>query len=782
MNRLHRHIALLLVTILMTTAAIAQTATRSVGLHLQKAGVTLSGVNDYIDRTFGDGGTYTFEAINSYTDSYGTTHTDYQQYYRGVAVENCILIVHSEGNIVTGINGQAATAAQMEKTSATLTATQAAGKARTAMGIRAAVNPTVDKVYTRYRDAEGNERYRMAYRTHIASFADGKNVNTYIDCADGSVIKTEDLMLHANEVTEVELETLYPIVEDGEERTKRKIRMTEQTDGKYALIDEGRKIYIHEGKTNATEAPTTDAEMAQHIADISKNTPYKTSAEKDRWELYHVSDIDIDSIALHRKVGSKYVMLDTVKTNYYISICQGKKELYTNNLDNTFLNGKVPPFGLNDKFFSLETDTTYTLYIKREYKQSSSSLRNSYDTLHRQDFVATKGEKISFGSDSIFGEITVTARPNHAVDAQYAMHTSYEYYLERHGRKGFDGKETPLHVFVDFDDIYASFQKVGMNAFAWSTPPYFIATGCGDGYRKMADVYTTLDLLAHEYTHLVVMTNGRGGLKTTGETGAINEAIPDCFAVAIDMYKNGDKANWQIADGGVLIKRNNGNTMPTNMRDMSDPNMSGGNGESHGVAYPQPDTYHGEYWKNVTNLGVDAGGIHYNNGVFNYWFYLITEGSNGTNDNGDSYNVKGLGIEVTEKLLMDVVMNYMVKEATYSDMYNATRMAASDTKKYEGGVDGEVYKQVTNAWLAVGVNEVTSDVEPVVERELNVYTNGNDIMVEAEEGTEITVYSVLGQQMTSTRATAGTTVIAMPEMGSQVVIVKAGSQAKKVVL
>lgn len=762
-----KHLAILLIATLLASAATAQTATRSVGLHLQKAGITISAVDSYIDRTFGDGGTYIFKVINSYTDSYGTTHTDYQQYYRGVPVENCILIVHSEGNIVVGINGQAATAAQMQASTESITAAQAAANARTAMGVSSSVNPIIDKVYTRYRDTNGNEQYRLAYRTRLASFADGKNVNTYIDCSNGSVIKTENLMLYADNIIEREIDPLYPTAE-GFEHVKRNIRMTE-SDGVYSLTDAERNIYIHQGKTTATKAPTTDAEMVEHITKINKETPYRTSKQADKWNMYHLTDVTIDSIDSHRFIGkdSLFTWLDTASAGYYITICQEEQEVYSSKAENKVISG-IPPLELNDKFVALSPNTTYTLYIKRRYDKPPHYIFEALDTVCAYNFTPAQTGIIPFDNDSVFGTYTLTSRPDHAIDVQYAMHASYEYYLERHGRKGFDGKNTPLHVFVDFNDIY--FGKTGMQAFAWSSAPYFIATGSGDGHET-TDVYASLDLLAHEYTHLVVMTNGRGGLKTTGEPGALNEAIPDCFAVAVDMHSNGNRANWQIAEDGVLLQT-------ANMRDLANPKMSGG-GESTTVARPLPDTYGGEYWKDPSDLGADAGGIHFNNSVFNYWFYLITEGGEGTNDNNVQYSVKGLGIEQSEKLLMDVVLNYMVPEASFSDMYNATRLAA---EQHFGGTDGETYKQVTAAWQAVGVNATTSDIDPVTSAELNVYTSGNNIMVETEKDAEISIYSVLGQIITTARAQEGTTTIAMPEIGNQVVIVKVGSQAKKVLV
>jgi len=64
---------------------------------------------------------------------------------------------------------------------------------------------------------------------------------------------------------------------------------------------------------------------------------------------------------------------------------------------------------------------------------------------------------------------------------------------------------------------------------------------------------------------------------------------------------------------------------------MSDPNAQG-----------DPDTYLGNNWEFTA---IDNGGVHTNSGVQNYWYYLLSVGGTGINDNGYSYNVTGLGID-----------------------------------------------------------------------------------------------------------------------------------------
>ncbi|MGM9806219.1 MAG: M4 family metallopeptidase [Candidatus Aphodosoma sp.] len=748
----------------------ARMDTKSVGLHLAKSGVSESVMTSYIDRTFGQDGVFSFQKVRSYTDSYGTTHTDCQQYFNGVAVENCILIVHSEGGMVLGINGQVAAAGQMRGCKPAVTAIQAVNRAKSAVGIKSAARPFADLVYTRCLDNGGDECYRLAYRTRLTSLRDGVDVMAYIDGSDGSLLKTRSMTLNAavgSEIITRQLELYYP-TKEGFDRVKHDIRMTGRTDGTYTLSDDERKIYIHMGRTVSGVDNPADLAPDEYIRQIQANTPLQMSGNADEWLVLDIKDVTIDTIANIRQLadGSDPVRLDTVPLRYICTISDiDRTELFR--VPNYTPNKAIPPFTYSMSV-ELYTNTTYYLNFIRLIPTTPAELSFINDTVMSMPIRLENAGTFKFDNDSVSGSISLGSRINHALDVQNALHSAYEYYRDVHNRIGFDNKNTPLHAFVDLQDPV--FGTTRSNAFAWADAPYFIATGVGDG-RRYNDVFTCFDMLVHEFTHLVIMTNGRNGLVTTGETGAINEAIPDCFAVAADFFKNGSRANWQIGEEGVVLQA-------PNMRDLSNPKMSGG-GMSLNLTHPQPDTYGGEYWMDPKDINTDNGGVHINNGVFNYWFYLITEGGNGTNDNNNEYSVSGLGVKQTEKLLMDVVLNYITPEMTYSDMYNATRMAA---EHHFGGAGGDTYKQVTNAWQAVGVNETTSDVEQPIEKEFNVCSSGGKIIVEAGPGTVISVYSILGQLFTSVVASENTTVIEIPESTAKVVIVKAGNQVKKVVL
>lgn len=59
-----------------------------------------------------------------------------------------------------------------------------------------------------------------------------------------------------------------------------------------------------------------------------------------------------------------------------------------------------------------------------------------------------------------------------------------------------------------------------------------------------------MDVVAHEFTHLVVGSNGRGGLTYQGESGALNEGFADMLGNSVEHYTV-DDADWLIGLGVV---------------------------------------------------------------------------------------------------------------------------------------------------------------------------------------------------------------------------------------
>ena len=556
------------------------------------------------------------------------------------------------------------------------------------------------------------------------------------------------------EIIEVEVETFYS--------GKQTLRMQQAEDGTYILVDPERCTYTLEGliKSDFMRSDiVSDETLAAHTASFIKNAKPKMDADGD-WDFFQLKQAGVFGFD-----ATDTIDLDTCHFNYIFWLEKDGKWLYSNQTYGAgALIDTVPPVEIliNHR---LERDSTYRLKVLHRTFGGKETLLTQFD------FVASESGRIEFpDSLGVDGYVEISRIPNHALDIHYVMDMTHVYYKEVHERNSFDGKGAPVYTFVDFNDpVY--YGKWTNNAAASGVEPYFVAVGCGTA-ELGGDLknFGSFDLLAHEYAHLVVAANGRGGLVAYGEAGALNEAIADCMSVATDFYTNGDRANWQIADGVAT------NDVP-NMRDLSNPKMSGGgvmNGAT--LSYPQPDTYQGENWVDPSNMNYDSGGIHFNNGVFNYWFYLLTEGGSGVNDNEQSYEVAGIGMQKTEKLLMRIILNYLEPEMDYSQMRIVSQYAAIEL----WGQDSEELKQVHNAWFAVGVADRTP-IESVEETMLNVYSVDGNVVVETEENSMIDVYSLVGQHLVSVKAESGFTTIPMIE-DNNVVIVKVGGQAQKVMI
>lgn len=556
------------------------------------------------------------------------------------------------------------------------------------------------------------------------------------------------------EIVEVEVETFYS--------GKQTLRMQQAEDGTYILVDPERCTYTLEGLVKSDFMRTdivSDETLAAHTASFIKNAKPKVDADGD-WDFFQLKQAGVFGFD-----ATDTIDLDTCHFNYIFWLEKDGKWLYSNQTYGAgALIDTVPPVEIliNHR---LERDSTYRLKVLHRTFGGKETLLTQFD------FVASESGRIEFpDSLGVDGYVEISRIPNHALDIHYVMDMTHVYYKEVHERNSFDGKGAPVYTFVDFNDpVY--YGKWTNNAAASGVEPYFVAVGCGTA-ELGGDLrnFGSFDLLAHEYAHLVVAANGRGGLVAYGEAGALNEAIADCMSVATDFYTNGDRANWQIADGVAT------NDVP-NMRDLSNPKMSGGgvmNGAT--LSYPQPDTYQGENWVDPSNMNYDSGGIHFNNGVFNYWFYLLTEGGSGVNDKEQAYEVEGIGMQKTEKLLMHIILNYLEPEMDYAQMRIVSQYAAIEL----WGDKSDELAQVHNAWFAVGVADRTP-IESVEETMLNVYSVDGNVVVETEENSMIDVYSLVGQHLVSVKAESGFTTIPMIE-DNNVVIVKVGGQAQKVMI
>ena len=267
-----------------------------------------------------------------------------------------------------------------------------------------------------------------------------------------------------------------------------------------------------------------------------------------------------------------------------------------------------------------------------------------------------------------------TEQDQYATDAHFASEMTYDFYNTNFNRNSLDNNGLALVAYVHYD------QNMD-NAF-WDGG----SMNYGDGNLPTTTPYTTLDIGGHEITH--GLTQYTADLNYQDESGALNESFSDCFGVAIRQYVQQNPG----ASIDYLIGNDNGPAF----RSMRTPKT-----------YGQPDTYLGQYWYTGTQ---DDGGVHTNSGVQNHWFYVAAHGETGTNDNGATYNIAGIGIEKVQAITYRSLAIYLTPSSQYADARTYSIQAAQDLY---GACSPEV-EAVANSWHAVGVGpafvaEVTSD-------------------------------------------------------------------------
>ncbi len=272
-----------------------------------------------------------------------------------------------------------------------------------------------------------------------------------------------------------------------------------------------------------------------------------------------------------------------------------------------------------------------------------------------------------------------------ALDAHWGAMETYDYWLNVHGRDSYDDGGAQIRSYVHVDTNYN-------NAF-WNGSVMSYGDGsCGasEGCNGF-DALTAIDVAGHEIGHAV--TTYTANLAYQRESGAMNEGFSDIWGASIEHFAKGNGSDtnpaakiWLIGDE---IDRRTGSAA---FRSMSNPKSLG-----------QPDTYGGTFWQNpdcgTPTNGNDYCGVHTNSGVLNYWFYLTVVGGTGTNDNGDSFNIAGIGMAKAQAIAYHTLKFYLSANSTYANGRTFAIQAATDLY----GACSLETQTVTDAWYAVGV-------------------------------------------------------------------------------
>ena len=203
----------------------------------------------------------------------------------------------------------------------------------------------------------------------------------------------------------------------------------------------------------------------------------------------------------------------------------------------------------------------------------------------------------------------------------------------------------------------------------------------GDGDGIVSGPLTVLDIAGHEYGHAI--TQYSSDLNYSYESGALNESFSDIYGTLIEFWAQPDgrssypsrttgAADWLCGEDCWLSD--------VALRDLRSPQR-----------FEQPSYYMGLHWYSGSG---DNGGVHYNSGVQNFAFYLLSEGGTGSND-GHPYSITGIGIEHAGEIASYANMHLLTSTSQYRDSRDAWITAAS--------LLGYNITTVGDVWTACGV-------------------------------------------------------------------------------
>ncbi len=271
------------------------------------------------------------------------------------------------------------------------------------------------------------------------------------------------------------------------------------------------------------------------------------------------------------------------------------------------------------------------------------------------------------------GEGAAASGDSH-VDVNYDhLGTTYNCYKTNFNRDSFNNAGAQLKSTVHYSSNY-------VNAFWNGTQMVY---GDGDNVDS-GPLGKSLDVTVHELTHAV--TSSESNLTYSNESGALNEGMSDIFAAYCESWTKAwstEAAVWMIGDD-IWTPATAGDAL----RYMANPTQDGSSKDYY------PERYTGTS---------DNGGVHWNSGIANLAFKLLSTG--GTHPRGKTTTtVTGIGVQKAGAIFYKANVDLMTASTTFAQAKTYTEQAA---EALYGAGTAEV-TSTTNAWLAVGVGGGTT--------------------------------------------------------------------------
>lgn len=709
----------------------------SVFINLRGQGLKQSVIEPRFNQMLGLADGNEFQKIKQKTDDLGFTHISYQQYYNGVPVESRRILMHLKEGAATSINGNVAKIADLQIQKG-ISEAEALNIAQQDLQVNVLLRnyPITLAIVKNPNDA--SNAYTAAYKVRI----DGKNkdnkvvmINVFVDAQSGKIIRKNELIAHAD--VPANAQTLY---------SGTKTITSDSYNGTYRLRDNARKIETY----NVGGLPPTEDPNSTDAFDTPRDYYNTTTSWEEIPTLQSFNLSNTANAGFTSGLGVNAVLASFL--GHGAATSMDDANLLTLNI---LYNASSLPITANGINVSLPDDSCYAGFAKISYLTG-----DLIDSLYFPITDTTLGVHNWTDLAGNAGTYTIALEKNLALDAHWGMEQTHDFYSQVFNRNSFDDNGSSVKNYINGIMFFAGTQN---NAMALPSPYNSMVYGLGDG--DVMGPVVGLDVMGHEFTHMVTEHNGNNGLIYQGESGALNESFSDMFGTAIEFYAKGDSnANWTIGEDVVL-------QAPGFFRSMSDPKAPANSNNPNFP--PQPDTYLGDYWF-PTNSQQDNGGVHINSGVPNKWFYLMSKGGSGTNDKNFSYQVNAIGIEKAEQIAYRTLTEYLTPSATFLDAYNGSLSAAADLY----GENSPEYTTVKDAWAAVNIPDNPNSILPIeknsefVQIYPNPATDAVTIQSSWNQAFEAQVFDISGKQIMSFTLKPGEKTISLHNLSKGIYVIR----------
>lgn len=413
------------------------------------------------------------------------------------------------------------------------------------------------------------------------------------------------------------------------------------------------RIVVLNSDINITPKITKESVLQYIKSDLSTKTVIKELSDKEKSLLdYDLPEMNLviyeGELAYEVSIRPNFIE----EWKYFVSANNGEiKSAY----NNTYSDG---PATANAYDLNGIIRTIYTYFENGKYE-----LINASESM----FNSTSGEGIIMTLDANYTSTVdldydlITSSNNSwdspaSVSAHYNATTAYKYLEKTFGRNSLNDQGGNIISFINVTEDDGSSME---NAF-WNGKAVFYGNG-GDAFKPLPGA---LDVTAHELGHGVI--SNTANLEYTGQSGAINESYADIFGSMVD------REDWYI--GEDITKTS---FSPSGrLRDMSDPHNRGTSLED---AYWQP--------KHVSEMYIgiqDNGGVHINNGIGNYAYYLFATATSK---------------DTAEQVFYKALTNYLTTKSQFIDF----RIAVIQSAKDMYGDNSNAVIDAKNAFKAVGI-------------------------------------------------------------------------------